>query len=76
MKVKELVAMLLEEDQESEIAILDGFNGGGQPRKINFGPVVHDPKDPEIDWPHEMNDYSDLDTPDGEKIVKLGYGCY
>ena len=77
MKVKELIERLSKYDPEMEVAILDGFNGGGDPRALNMGPV---------DWDAEVlaemadlddePDYSDLSVKPGTPIVVMGYGCY
>ena len=74
MNVRELIEELQELPQDLEIAILDGSNGGGHPREINYGPIVYDPKD----WPNnkENADYGDIETNDGGVIVQMGYGCY
>jgi hypothetical protein len=77
MKVKDLIAELSELDPDMEIAILDGFNGGGQPRTINFGPTVWDHEDLEEMAEFDISpDYSDLSVPAGTPVVVMGYGCY
>ena len=77
MKVKELLKQLSKLDPEMEIAILDGFNGGGQPRCINFGPTVWDTDTLEEMAEFDMiPDYSDLDVNEGMPIAVMGYGCY
>ena len=77
MKVKELVAALSAFDPEMEIAILDGFNGGGQPRTINYGPAVFDEETLAEMREFDMTpDYSDLSSAPGTPIVVMGYGCY
>lgn len=74
MKVEELITRLSQYDPELEVAILDGFNGGGIPRAINLGPFIEDGiKEFEHD---ESCDYSDLETKEGKPIVIMGYGCY
>jgi hypothetical protein len=77
MKISELIAELREFDPDMEVVILDGFNGGGQPRTINFGPAEWDAEILEemagIDC--EL-DYSDIDSQPGTSIVVMGYGCY
>lgn len=77
MKVRDLIAKLEKLDPDLEIAILDGFNGGGEPRTINFGPT-HWNKDrlAEMKKFNIPPDYSDLDVEDGTEIVVMGYGCY
>lgn len=77
MKVKELIKRLASYDPEMEVAILDGFNGGGQPRKINFGPIEWNAEDlEEMKDFGDSPDYSDLDVKPGTPIVIMGYGCY
>lgn len=77
MKVAELIAKLQKVDSELEVAILDGFNGGGQPRELNLGPVLWDQE--ALDEMKELNnapDYADLKSTPGTPIVVMGYGCY
>jgi len=77
MKVKDLIEKLSRFNPEMEVVILDGFNGGGDPRTINFGPYVWDQK--ELNERKEWNispDYSDLNVTNGTPIVVMGYGCY
>lgn len=77
MNVKELIEQLQALDPEMEVAILDGFNGGGQPRSLNLGPLLWDAETLE-----EMKDfdlspnYADLSSKPGTPIVVMGYGCY
>jgi hypothetical protein len=70
MKIKELIAALELCDPEQEVMILDGFNGGGSPRTINFGPCLHlvDQK--------EADDAADCEDLVGQHVQVLGYGCY
>jgi hypothetical protein len=77
MKVKDLIRRLNAIDPEMEVAILDGFNGGGQPRAVNLGPVVWDQETlEEMAECDESIDYSDLDVKSGTEILVMGYGCY
>jgi len=77
MTVKEMIKLLKEFDGETEITILDGFNAGGLPSRINFGPQLWNPKDPDHTFEgDERQDYSDLESPEGTPIVVMGYGCY
>jgi hypothetical protein len=77
MKVKDLIEQLSQFDPEMEIAILDGFNGGGQPRAINMGPCEWDAETlEEMTEFDDAPDYSDLSVPEGTAIVVMGYGCY
>ena len=69
MKAHELAKRLLEMPNH-EITILDGFNGGGDPRSINLGPIKRD-----LNEPHMNYDTDDIETQTGEIIV-LGFGCY
>ena len=74
MKVKDLIEELSKFDHNLEVAILDGFNGGGVPRTINFGPIEFDGV-PEFEG-DEQADYDDIQTEPGNPIVIMGYGCY
>lgn len=70
MKVKDLISSLQQLNQESSIMILDGFNGGGSPRDINFGPI-----------PHLITGEDSTETADCEGLVGtitfvIGYGSY
>ena len=77
MKVKDLIAELTSLDPEMEVAVLDGFNGGGQPRALNFGPTVWDKETLEEMADFDASpDYSDLSVKEGTEIVVMGYGCY
>ena len=77
MKVKDLINELSVLDPEMEVAVLDGFNGGGQPRAINYGPQVWDTETlEEMADLDDSPDYSDLSVKEGTEIVVMGYGCY
>ena len=77
MNAGEMIEQLKEFDPKMEVAILDGFNGGGQPRTINLGPhcwdleVLEDMKSFD-----QSPDYADIKTPSGTPIIVIGYGCY
>lgn len=73
MKNKELIEFLMKQDPELEVAILDGFNGDGHPRSLNFKTVFDGTAKFEGD---SHADYSDLDTEEGKPILLLGFGCY
>lgn len=77
MKVADLIKELSALDPNMEVAILDGFNGGGQPRCINFGPTTWDKETlEEMAEFDDLPDYSDLSVKEGTEIVVMGYGCY
>lgn len=67
----ELIKALEKFDPNLEVAILDGFNGGGEPRAINFGPHVESNKDAWIKL-----DYRDLESDENSPIIVIGFGCY
>jgi hypothetical protein len=68
MTTSELIQRLSEFPPNAEVAILDSFNGAGSPRTINFGPAERLVRfDPDCD---------DINTPIGDSIVVIGYGCY
>lgn len=72
MTVEELIEQLNMVQPSLEVAILDGFNGGGSPRALNFGPTVRNV------LPHHNggNDYFDIETRPGKPVCLLGFGCY
>lgn len=70
MTKHELLARLEKYPDNMEIMILDGFNGGGEPREINHGPCA-------VTITKENKDEgADCEGKVGEKIVIIGYGCY
>ena len=84
MTVCELIEKLIKFDLDMEVTILRGFNGQGQPRRINFGPVLEkfdeeafnkalqEPRPRVI----EEQDRSDLENEQATEWVTMGYGCY
>jgi hypothetical protein len=70
MTVKELIEALSKYNLESQVMILDSFNGGGYLRTINLGPV-------EKQVTQEMaEECADSEEFEGELVIALGYGCY
>jgi hypothetical protein len=69
MKAHELAQRLLK-GPNHEIMILDGFNGGGYPREINFGPIKR------IITPDDAEESGDCEGIIGQEIMLMGYGCY
>lgn len=74
MTKQELIEQLNAIEGNPEIAILDGFNGGGVPRTINLGPLLFSgipayPGD-------KQADYADIESAPGTPIILMGYGCY
>ncbi len=55
---------------DKELMILDGHNGGGEPRTINMGPIYHKIIKAEADGG------ADCEGRVGEKVALIGYGCY
>ena len=70
MTISELVNQLTAYPPETEVMILDGFNGGGEPREINIGPT-----DREI-TKRNAAEGADCENKVGNTVVILGYGCY
>jgi hypothetical protein len=70
MKKKELIALLDKFSDDQEVFILDGFNGGGYPRTINFGPILY-----KVSL-EDVEESSDCNHMEGAKIILLGYGSY
>lgn len=70
MNIRELIERLSEYPEESEVMILDGFNGSGFPREINLGPTTR------IITRSDEDNTADCDGVVGYEIVIMGYGCY
>jgi hypothetical protein len=71
MLVKELIAALQKLDQDKEVMILDGFNGGGFPREINLSPQKHRIAADDI---KSCGDCEYFEV--GKTVIAMGYGCY
>ncbi len=70
MKVKELIERLQQFGSETEVMILDGFNGGGEPRELNLGPHRY------VVSRFDTIATADCEGKNGDTVVILGYGCY
>jgi hypothetical protein len=70
MTVADLIERLRKVRQDAEIMILDGFNGGGEPREINLGPTTV------VITRSNANAAADCEELVGQKVIILGYGCY
>lgn len=70
MNAKQLIEHLSKFDDNVEVMILDGFNGGKK-RTINFTPP-----DLQIITPEDEDSGCDCNDKVGNKVVLLGYGCY
>jgi len=70
MKKSELIKALEAIEGDPVIMILDGFNGGGEPRDINLGPSEREITD------QNAADGADCEGRQGESVVVMGYGCY
>ncbi len=71
MKARELIKRLQQlADQNMEIMILDGFNGGGTPREINLGPSPH------MITAKDADEAADCEMLVGELVYVLGFGSY
>jgi len=55
---------------DTQVMILDGFNGGGRPRKINFGPSV------QVITSADARECADCEDLVGKKCIILGFGSY
>lgn len=65
----ELLKRLENVSDDTQIMILDSFNGQGSPREINlFSNHIITDKD--------SNESDDCDGLEGEKVIVIGYGCY
>lgn len=70
MTVEEMINRLNELDPDKELMILDGFNGGGYPRTINFGVVNR--RISVTDAEHA----GDCEERVGESVYVIGFGSY
>lgn len=70
MTVQELIKHLSEHDLNKEVMILDGFNGGGQPREINFGPTER------VITSENAGHCGDCEHLMGVEVLVLGFGSY
>jgi hypothetical protein len=70
MTKAQLIRRLSDVDDDIEIMILDGFNGAGNPREINFGPT------PVQITEEDAEATADCEGLVGEAVFVLGYGCY
>lgn len=71
MNAKQLIEHLSQFDENTEVMVLDGFNGGGNKRDINLTPsnlrnISED----------DAEECGDCEGRVGEKVIILGYGCY
>ncbi len=57
-------------DPNSELMILDSFNGAGYPREINFGPIPH------VITEEDANESADCEGKVGQKVFVIGFGSY
>jgi hypothetical protein len=70
MTKAELLKRLASYPDDSEVMILDGFEGGGFPREINLGPTTR------IVGEGDSDETSDCEGIVGKTVVVLGYGNY
>lgn len=70
MTVKELIEALQGYNENREVMIIDGFNGKGVPRTINYGPS------PLVIQHIDADDTADCECRVGESVLVIGFGCY
>lgn len=70
MKVHELLRLLESQPRDRDVFILDGFNGGGHPREINFK-CLYEITQEDIDESADVEDFCE-----GHQYIALGYGSY
>lgn len=66
----ELIASLIDVPDDTQIMILDGFNGGGSPREINLGPALR------LITAREADETGDCEDLVGKLVIVFGFGCY
>lgn len=70
MTIQDLILRLQNFRQDTEVMILDGFNGGGDPREINLGPKLRTITE------QDANCGADCEGKVGHNVVVMGYGFY
>jgi hypothetical protein len=70
MTVTELIQELMDVPLNTEVMILDGFNGGGEPREINLGPSLRKITK------KNAQESADCENKVGNTVLVIGYGCY
>lgn len=71
MTAKELIKHLRNYDASTEVMILDGPNGSGEPREINLlSDELHSITK------RESRETADCEGKVGQKVILLGYGSY
>lgn len=70
MTKKELLARLEKYPDDMQIMIQDGFNGGGNPREINYGPIDY------VITNTDACETADCESIRGKKVIVIGFGCY
>jgi hypothetical protein len=68
--VQELINQLSKYPKDTQVMLLDGHNGGGCLRTLNFGPV-----EKEV-MAQNVRDSVDCEGLEGTTVVVMGYGCY
>jgi hypothetical protein len=58
------------ETPDLDIMILDGFNGGGEPREINLGPCLR------TITQQNANGGADCESKVGKEVRVIGFGSY
>ena len=74
MKVRELIELLERLEPEKEIMILDGANGGGDPREIDLGPSKGVTRVISYDMWENNADCEAFNV--GTTVYVMGYGFY
>lgn len=69
MTAHELANKLLE-GLDTELMVLDGFNGGGFPREVNLGPAFRTITE------EDAEESGDCEGLVGTEVMVIGYGCY
>ena len=70
MTKAQLIAELAPFSDDTEVMILDGFNGGGEPREINLGPMK------QKITKKNAKEGADCEGKVGNTVAIMGYGFY
>lgn len=71
MTVREMLEQLSKLHPDCQLMILDGSNGGGDPRTINLGPIAQPITKANIEHTADCEE-----IPEGEAVYVIGFGCY
>jgi hypothetical protein len=70
MNARQLIKILQQYNPETSVMIYDGFNGGGAPRDLNYGPAIHKIT------AQDAEATADCENREGQDVIIIGFGSY